>query len=193
MTKEVKIYTLVDPDIPEKIRYIGKTNRTLNKRLIEHICHSNIKVNPVSCWIKKLIKNGKKPVIELLDTCSENEWEKYEKFYISYGRSLGIRLLNYEDGGVGGKIFKKYIKKNVDSRKKVVQQIDLETNIVVNEFESASDAAKAVGIRKEIIVNTCRGMQKKTHGYKWKYKNEEWSYKGRNFRVNNKIKNYYAS
>lgn len=94
----VNIYTLSHP-ITGEIRYVGKTNRTLEKRLYGHL-HRKSSVKS-SCWIKSLESKGLTPIIELIDVVSEENWEEEEKFYISYCRFLGFDLTNMDEGGVG--------------------------------------------------------------------------------------------
>jgi hypothetical protein len=86
--RQIKIYCLKNP-ISNEIRYIGKTIRSLEIRLKEHIHHANSnnkKKYRVHFWIKSL--NGIKPNIELLEICNENDWEEREKFYISKYNNL---------------------------------------------------------------------------------------------------------
>lgn len=49
-----------------------------------------------SNWIKKLLKLGKRPSIELIETCDENNWEEREKFYI---KKYKKNLTNTSSGG----------------------------------------------------------------------------------------------
>ena len=69
---EIYIYVLKCP-ISEKIRYVGKTNN-LKRRLQSHIdysINSKKKKRHVNYWILKLLKEGLRPKIELLETCDE--------------------------------------------------------------------------------------------------------------------------
>ncbi len=95
------IYTLSHP-ITNIVRYIGKTNGTLPDRLSKHIYISK-KANNKRCnWIQSLIKQGIKPKIEVLDTCtSTEESSKLEIYWISQFRSWGFDLVNGTDGGEG--------------------------------------------------------------------------------------------
>jgi hypothetical protein len=92
----IKIYTLSNP-LTDEIRYVGITAGTLNHRLAQHICET--RNNKRTCWIKNLKNNNLLPKIELLDIVSKNEWANEEKFYISYFRYIGLRLINMTEGG----------------------------------------------------------------------------------------------
>lgn len=59
----VKIYTLADPKTLE-IKYIGKTIKTLNRRLSTHLQDSKKYNHKCANWIKSL---KYKPIIELIE------------------------------------------------------------------------------------------------------------------------------
>lgn len=92
------IYTLSDPETKE-IRYVGKCENP-HKRLREHlndkrVCHK-------SSWIKNLKSKGKEPLINIVESCDDNNWQLRESFWIRKLRSDGFRLTNMNDGGLGG-------------------------------------------------------------------------------------------
>lgn len=101
ISSNYKIYGLKDP-ITEQIRYIGYTKRdNLDVRLKEHLT--------IDCkfhkghWILNLRKNDLTPIIELIeDHISKEEIQSKEIFYIKLFKSLGAKLTNMNDGGVGG-------------------------------------------------------------------------------------------
>lgn len=94
----VKIYLLKDPDT-NKIKYVGKTVQKLKYRLSGHISASKRRrTSYVNCWIYSLIKNNKKPIIELIEEVSQDIWEEREKFWISYYKDL----CNHQIGGGHG-------------------------------------------------------------------------------------------
>lgn len=94
---DCKIYTLHDPQTMA-VRYVGKTSKTLEDRLAGHLkdkskCHR-------TNWIKSL---PEKPIIRIVETVDESEWQERETFWIKHFRdSLGCDLVNGNDGGVGG-------------------------------------------------------------------------------------------
>ena len=65
-TRKVKIYTLKHPDTLE-VRYVGKTVRSLSRRLGNHIDNAKRSRHNkhLSNWILSILSNGKRPIIEL--------------------------------------------------------------------------------------------------------------------------------
>jgi len=99
--KKVKIYGLKDPNTNE-IRYVGKTELPLEKRLYYHIwdlkrCTNKHKIN----WFNKLLSNNEKPIIFLIEEVNFNIWKQKEKYWINEMRKNGCDLVNYTDGGEG--------------------------------------------------------------------------------------------
>lgn len=100
---KVLIYTLSDP-FTKEIRYIGKTNQMLLKRLNGHIQDAKIRKSKThnSNWIYSLILKNQKPIIELLDEVNENTaWQLIEQYWISQFKCWGFNLLNTTIGGDG--------------------------------------------------------------------------------------------
>lgn len=98
-----KIYSLIDPNT-NKVRYIGFTELTLNKRLNYHLKEAkNPKSNPTHKinWLRKLLKENKIPLIILIEE-TENYIEK-EIFWISEYIKNGEELTNGTTGGDGRK------------------------------------------------------------------------------------------
>ena len=98
--RNVYIYVLKHPDNLE-IKYVGKTISKLNIRLGKHIANAkgNKHNKHLSNWILKILKDNKKPIIELLEVCNQNNWEEREQYWISYFPNL----LNITLGGDGCK------------------------------------------------------------------------------------------
>ena len=99
----VKIYIISDPRTCE-VRYVGKTVKTLEKRLSQHLkgalkCGSMPKYS--SCWMKGLLGIGVTPVIDLIEEVRDDEWQEAERFWKKTLESLGCRLTNMTDGGEG--------------------------------------------------------------------------------------------
>lgn len=57
--------------------------------------------------------------------------------------------------------------------KRAVNQIDIETNEIINTFESIKAAATQMGIKSTSISNCCRGEQQTSCGYRWEYATTE--------------------
>lgn len=92
----IYIYKLTDP-ITDEIRYVGKTNN-LVRRFSGHINRSKTNNFHSAKWINSLIEKGFKPVISIIEECTEKNWEEREIYWISYYREL-FDLTNILDGG----------------------------------------------------------------------------------------------
>jgi len=95
------IYILKDPESNE-IRYIGKSNNPI-KRLARHIyrAKNRIENHKNACWIRKLLKNGKTPEVEIIEVIEESKWQEREKYYIKYYKTK-YNINNISEGGEGG-------------------------------------------------------------------------------------------
>jgi len=98
------IYILIDPKT-NKVRYVGQTTKKLQQRLSAHINKARNTPNKTThknTWIKSLIKENLKPIIQLIDIVSDDEWKEKEKYYIKKYRESGDELLNLSEGGDSG-------------------------------------------------------------------------------------------
>ena len=96
--RTVSIYSLIDPRT-NKVRYIGKTVLTLQKRLYHHLYD---KSDTHKCrWIKSLMQLNLVPIIQEIEKCLESEWEERERVWIAYYKKYGDCLTNCTDGGDG--------------------------------------------------------------------------------------------
>lgn len=102
MSKIVYIYTLSDPKNGQ-VRYVGKTEY-VDKRLHQHIRDCNKSNNHKNCWIKSVLKNGQKPIFNILDEVEKNNWQYWEIYWIAQFKSWGFNLVNSTDGGECGPI-----------------------------------------------------------------------------------------
>lgn len=100
--KIVRIYVLIDPVTLGK-RYVGKTIEQLSDRLKVHLFQSKNSKKPTykEAWIKGLLLNNKKPLIELLEECNENNWTERERHWIAFAKGAGWPITNLSDGGDG--------------------------------------------------------------------------------------------
>jgi hypothetical protein len=94
---EVAIYALIDPR-DGSTRYIGKAN-DVSKRLSSHLRDSRRRDTPVYRWVRKLARLGLSPHIEVISTCSDQDWPEAEREEIKKARESGARLLNVAEGG----------------------------------------------------------------------------------------------
>ena len=62
------------------------------------------------------------------------------------------------------------IKKNTQSKQKAIEMLDPNTNIVIKEFISISEAGRQMNINTSNISMVCKGLRSKAGGYKWRYK-----------------------
>ena len=99
--RPVKIYVLKHPDTLE-VRYVGKTVRSLSKRLGNHIANAkgNKHNKHLSNWIINILNKNKKPIIELLEECDYSVWQEREQYWISQFPNL-INLTKGGDGCLG--------------------------------------------------------------------------------------------
>jgi hypothetical protein len=97
------IYGLVDPRTG-RLRYVGQTTRSLDRRLSEHVADRNLKSKTrKNSWIKALKHLGLIPNIVAMEYVPVHELDQAERVHISYYRDLiGSRLTNDTDGGTGG-------------------------------------------------------------------------------------------
>lgn len=93
------IYCLRDPDTLE-VRYVGKTRRSLKRRLSDHRCDK--KESHRTHWFRSVLRRGKDPLIEALELVVGEGWEERERYWIAEYRRRGARLVNQTTGGEAG-------------------------------------------------------------------------------------------
>lgn len=93
------IYVLLDP-MTYAIRYVGKADNP-KLRLREHISKSVREKGRKPKWIRSLIADGLRPVIQAIDEVKQSEWQAAEAAYIEYYLSIGCDLTNDTPGGDG--------------------------------------------------------------------------------------------
>lgn len=196
--KKAKIYTLNCP-ITNEVKYIGKTESELSKRLNQHLYYIK-KVNKKNNWIKSLLKKDLKPKIELLEEVELDDWQFWEMYWISQFKAWGFNLKNSSEGGMGGKTkwysgenHHYYGKKAKESRRKNISQalsgrvikessrekmsnpvlqFDLD-GILIKEWSGVSKASREMNIKQSNISENCQNNRKTAGGYVWKYKNSD--------------------
>lgn len=101
-TRKVKIYILKHPDTLE-VRYVGKTVRSLGRRLGNHIDNAKRRKHNkhLSNWILNILSNGKRPIIELIEEVDNSVWQERERYWITQYPNL----INLTEGGDGCKGF----------------------------------------------------------------------------------------
>ncbi len=108
IVKPSVIYGLYDPRDPiERIRYIGRTRQKPNLRLSSHMTDARgvtvrRQKRPVCNWVAKLLREGAKPCMRILQACDSTTDRDTERRWIANFLAAGIKLLNGTDGGDGG-------------------------------------------------------------------------------------------
>lgn len=189
----VKIYVLIDP-ISLKVRYIGRTRSSLNKRLSEHISKAKYhrkygrKANHKYNWINGLLKINSKPYIRLLTTV--NGWQsshKLERQLIKkYSKSRN--LVNKDDFGAGES--KKFVSRETRNKiSKTLQEkykngeivsgttksifvYDLEGNFI-NTYSSLTNCSIDLNIHISTISRNLRGKTKQGRGFQFFYEEQK--------------------
>jgi len=98
----VTIYALRDPTT-RAIRYVGKTTQELSDRLKHHV-YTAVRRDSAdhrSCWVRRVISAGGRPLIETLEACTDDNWQDRERYWIAELRRQGADLTNSVEGGVG--------------------------------------------------------------------------------------------
>jgi len=113
--RTIYIYSLKDPETNE-IRYVGKTTN-ITTRLKAHITRSRHNKYHSARWVQSVIKRGFRPIIELVEECTEENWIEREKYWIAYYRER-FDLTNVLDGGEGGSTFGRLGKPWSDEQRK---------------------------------------------------------------------------
>lgn len=88
---------------PESVRYIGKTDRSTERRLNKHIeaAKGGKKKYHVYCWMRSLFRQGKTVALHVLASCPSEYGSRLEKRLIRSFRLAGAKLTNHTDGGEG--------------------------------------------------------------------------------------------
>lgn len=93
------IYILFCP-LDGQPKYIGKANNP-QRRVKDHMFDIRGMTPQKIEWVGQMRKHKKKPILEILDEVSIEQWEFWEGFYIDYFRSLGVKLINTNRHGNG--------------------------------------------------------------------------------------------
>lgn len=169
--KPYKIYCLKHP-ITLEVRYIGVTSGKLTSRLSQHYHTGKIVGStPVSKWVKKLIQLNLKPIIELIEEVSEEEWEEKEISYIKEF-SIKTRLLNVQKGGTGvirGKTREEANKNVALAHQKKICQFNLKGELL-KVWDSAMEASNYFKAKSTSSITNASSINYRAitaFGYKW--------------------------
>lgn len=112
MSETTFIYVLKCPTTGA-IRYVGKTDNAVN-RLRTHLatksrCHR-------SYWVQSLLKQGLKPILEVIDEVPMAEWQAWEAAYIQFFFEEGHDRTNGTFGGDAPAMTEESRRKNSESK-----------------------------------------------------------------------------
>lgn len=156
--------------------YVGKTNNPA-KRLKRHLTKKEVDTK-CSKWINSLLFNNTKPIFEIIDIASLEDWQAKEKHYILLFKSFGAKLLNQVPGGGGCLEMTQEIKDKIGSANKGRKRNDLSAlnvsskgykilqlcdGVIVGEHESMRAAGKAVKRSYRRIQMMISGTGKKVN------------------------------
>lgn len=96
---KVYMYVLLEPQTLE-VHYVGKTKNPI-ERYKNHLNSARDKNTHKRRWILSLTKKGLKPILKVIDTVDEDNWQQWEKYSIDYYIRQGASLVNYTEGGDG--------------------------------------------------------------------------------------------
>lgn len=141
------IYSLVDP-FTNEIRYVGKTVNP-RERYKEHLKE---KYNTRKCnWVQSLLLKGVEPEFMVLDIVKTEEWEFWERHYISLYKSWGFNLTNHTEGGKDPLIVPKYGSENSFNIPWVREKIaERSKNMKGKSLEEIYGEKKALEIKEKI-------------------------------------------
>lgn len=176
MERKAKLYVLKHP-ISNEIRYVGITIRKLQERLSGHM--SDVKNRPKlnahkTNWIKKIMRGGNIPKIELIKEYENIEDAKAAEIeYIAKYKNL-YNLVNATIGGdhLGERSHtRESILKKKSTRS--VKQYNIFGEFL-RSFDITEDAARYLDLPSASkITACCRGDRKQAHGYIWRYSEDE--------------------
>lgn len=163
-----KIYVLKDPNSLQ-VRYVGKTVQLLRYRLSCHISRSKKHHTTHSnCWIFSLLKENKRPIIELIEEVEDNIWEEREIFWINYYKKI-TSLTNFQIGGGHSNIGKNLSKEHREAISKSLKgkPRDDETKKKISLShkgkvlkESTKQKLREINLGKTITLETRKKMSK---------------------------------
>lgn len=170
MKRKTFIYTLTDPRTNE-VRYVGKTIYP-KTRETQHSNIKNIEKNKsyYSFWILKLLKNGLKPIFEIIDETEDENWEWLEIYWIAQFKAWGFNLVNGTNGGEGAsgmklslearnKLSKAKKGKPLPKLYKKVYVYDSFGNFF-KEYENIQECSKDLNINWKTITKSCKNNNK---------------------------------
>ena len=170
--KEFKVYVLVDP-ISLKIRYIGITKSSLEKRLYNHISEAKTLREGLTYknnWIRSLFKMNTQPIIRLLTSFNtREECAKMEELLIvKYKDSHKLTNQIVDEG----KFTSKGVKSALNLKSKQVYVYSYE-GIFLKEFNSIKECSEELNITYSTIKKCLKGEYKYAKQYQFSYTKQD--------------------
>ena len=167
---KTNVYALIEPNTL-KIRYIGITEQTLQKRLFGHLSDSFLKRDNSRkrSWVISLKNKGYIPIIKLLKVCNTREEalklesELINKYYIKK------RLVNCLDEG---KFTSRGVKSAKSLKSKKVYVYNYE-GIFLQEYNSVKETSEQLNITYSTIKKCLRGEYKYAKQYQFSYTKQD--------------------
>lgn len=104
-------------------------------------------------------ENKQSNIVENLEWCTN----EYNHNYGTRNKRVAEKIKGRTD----------IVKKRVAKLLKPIQQIDLETGIVLKEWPSIVEVQREFGYHQSSIISCLKGRTKKSYGYKWEYGAQE--------------------
>jgi hypothetical protein len=167
--KIYSIYKLIDPNTLD-VRYIGVTTTSLNIRLAQHVYDGRHKSGTHKInWIKALLENNQRPIIELLETTDEDNWQRREIYWINFYQ----QLTNTLEGGMGVVVDRSKSSVQKSSEAKYVKVCQLkEDGTFIKEWDSPTLASLKLDISKTAINNCLNKRVVLAGDFRWVYYEE---------------------
>lgn len=149
----VTIYALCESDA--RVRYVGKTVGTIERRLVDHIQAAKRSRLPVGRWIRKRALIGFRPIIKALEVTGPENWVERERFWIAFYRAVEPDMLNLTDGGDGlaGHVFSNEHREKISAALRTGESFKCE--ICATPFWRK---------RKDIVKGNCRFCSRECYG-----------------------------
>ena len=167
---KTNVYALIEPNTL-KIRYIGITEQTLQKRLFGHLSDSFLKRDNSRkrSWVISLKNKGYIPIIKLLKVCNTREEalklesELINRYYIKR------RLVNCLDEG---KFTSRGVKSAEQLKSKKVYVYNYE-GVFIKEFNSIKECSSELNIYHSTISRCLKGEYKYAKQYQFSYTKQD--------------------
>ena len=159
--KKCYVYTLSDPRTNE-VRYIGKT-LYLNNRFSNHLATSKFGKSHKKNWIKNLLKNNLKPVIEVLEEFdNEEDTLKAEAYWIQQFKAWNFKLTNLIEYGVTNSFIWTEKSRKKLSQSKIGQIATQETRNKLSKLKK--EKFKNDNFKKKILNNLPKNLSGENNG-----------------------------